>query len=279
MKSQAYEQLLLRVAPCHDGNFAQDVPLPRWILVIALWLWMPSSPKKAGGKDRQACWWRVLEMLWTCEHCNQMSFLIAHYSHHIHNAYTYFFTRTHERERDWVSVQYWVNQYAYVLLSILMNVLLSLHLHTGLQNCSNKLQNILFLLPWWISEGRFMIFMLWPCDLNNAASWWFWGDLRDIFVNCNSVSANAVVSLSDNKLFQHVHLQEGNLYDFTTWVTEHPGGQDAITKWTSSGYKLQYPSNHPMDRFETHLSRLQYIGKSGETIRDSAAVLSLHFHV
>eukprot|EP00434_Breviolum_minutum_P016639 symbB.v1.2.014668.t1/scaffold1075.1/size141427/4 len=36
MKSQAYEQLLLRVAPCHDGNFAQDVPLPRWILVIAL---------------------------------------------------------------------------------------------------------------------------------------------------------------------------------------------------------------------------------------------------
>ena len=48
------------------------------------------------------------------------------------------------------------------------------------------------------------------------------GDLRDIFVNCNSVSANAVVSISGNLLFQHVHLQEGNVYDFFLWVSETP---------------------------------------------------------
>lgn len=101
------------------------------------------------------------------------------------------------------------------------------------------------------------------------------GDLRDIFVNCNSVSANAVVSISGNLLFQHVHLQEGNVYDFFLWVSEHPGGSNAITKWASSGYTLQYPANHPMDRFETNLARLQYIGKMGETIRCSSAVVDM----
>ena len=101
------------------------------------------------------------------------------------------------------------------------------------------------------------------------------GDLRDIFVNCNSVSANAVVSISGNLLFQHVHLHEGNVYDFFLWVSEHPGGATAITKWASSGYKLQYPSNHPMDRFETNLARLQYIGKMGETIRCSSGLVDV----
>ena len=93
------------------------------------------------------------------------------------------------------------------------------------------------------------------------------GSLRDVYVPCTSVSANAVVSLSNGELFQHVHIHEGNIYDFTDWALEHPGGQNAITKWTTNGFKLQYPASHPMDRFQTHLSKLQYIGKSGEQIR------------
>ena len=95
--------------------------------------------------------------------------------------------------------------------------------------------------------------------------------LRDVYVACSSVSANAVVSLSTGELFQHVHINEGNIYDFTQWSLEHPGGESAITKWTNSGYILQFPASHPMDRWNMHNSKLQYIGKSGETIRLSSS--------
>ena len=92
------------------------------------------------------------------------------------------------------------------------------------------------------------------------------GGLRD--VNCQSVPAGAVVQVSSDT-FQHVHIHEGNVYDFTEWVSAHPGGSSAITKWGSNGYKLQYPGNHPMDRFETQVKSnvLQYVGKEDSEVR------------
>lgn len=55
--------------------------------------------------------------------------------------------------------------------------------------------------------------------------------------------------------FKHVHSSELNVYDFTTWVREHPGGPDKIMKWTTMGYVLKYPASHPMSRFESQKAR------------------------
>ena len=59
------------------------------------------------------------------------------------------------------------------------------------------------------------------------------GWLRDVDISCSSnVAAQRVVEVG-NDHFQHVHLDEFNTYDFTDWVSSHPGGPDKITQWTS----------------------------------------------
>ena len=58
------------------------------------------------------------------------------------------------------------------------------------------------------------------------------GWLRDTTIECNSIAAGAVVQVGSD-YFQHVHLDEFNVYDFTDWVAAHPGGPDKITQWTS----------------------------------------------
>ncbi|CAE7781068.1 unnamed protein product [Symbiodinium sp. CCMP2592] len=94
------------------------------------------------------------------------------------------------------------------------------------------------------------------------------GEYRDIFVSCSNVAANSVISLG-GIVFQHVYLHEGKVYDFSAWVTQHPGGASAITKWANTGYELVYPASHDMSRFETALAdkNLQYVGPLGEEIR------------
>ena len=94
------------------------------------------------------------------------------------------------------------------------------------------------------------------------------GGLRDVYVNCVAVPAASVVEVGSDT-FQHVHIHEGNVYDFTDWVTSHPGGATAITKWSNSDYKLQYPGNHPVERLETQVNNkvLLYIGKADSEVR------------
>ncbi|CAJ1440523.1 unnamed protein product [Effrenium voratum] len=92
------------------------------------------------------------------------------------------------------------------------------------------------------------------------------GQYRDVFVSCSSVPAGAVVVLSGGT-FQHIHIHEGNIYDFTGFSSQHPGGATAITKWASSGYELSFPSNHPMDRFDSYRPSLGYVGRSGDSIQ------------
>ena len=78
------------------------------------------------------------------------------------------------------------------------------------------------------------------------------GSLRDINVKCSKsgVPANSVIALSDGQLFQHVHLEEHSVYDFTDWVEKHPGGSSKLTQWASKGFIVVFPSWHDMDRFE-----------------------------
>eukprot|EP00439_Symbiodinium_sp_Y106_P005212 s4135_g1.t1 len=107
----------------------------------------------------------------------------------------------------------------------------------------------------------------WPDMLRRGGAWL---DLHDH--SCGSAMLAVswwLAKVVGSDTFQHVHIHEGNVYDFTEWVSSHPGGSTAITKWSSSGYTLQYPGNHPLERFETQVNNnvLQYIGKTDSEVR------------
>ncbi|CAK0846847.1 unnamed protein product, partial [Prorocentrum cordatum] len=92
------------------------------------------------------------------------------------------------------------------------------------------------------------------------------GGLRDVYVSCESVEVGAVVA-SGSSYFMHVHSSEYNVYDFTKWVSAHPGGMDPIKQWASRGFQLEFPSWHPMSRFtDAQSSHLEYIGRLGDTV-------------
>jgi len=93
------------------------------------------------------------------------------------------------------------------------------------------------------------------------------GWLRDIDVSCQSVLANSVVQV-DNEYFQHVHLHEYNVYDFSSWVGRHPGGSSHITRWASLAFELIFPPGHVMARWMAGSTQntLQYLGRMQDTI-------------
>jgi cullin-associated NEDD8-dissociated protein 1 len=90
------------------------------------------------------------------------------------------------------------------------------------------------------------------------------GWLRDVYVQCESVAAGAIVEV-DGDLFQHVHIHEHNVYDFSEWVGSHPGGAEPITRWTSHGFEIEFPSNHPMSRWPSQFE-LGFLGRLDDSV-------------
>ena len=74
----------------------------------------------------------------------------------------------------------------------------------------------------------------------------------------------------NGEFFQHVHAQESNVYDFSDWVSKHPGGPDKIRQWTERGYILNYPASHPTTRWESDFARTAinpgFVGRLGDTV-------------
>lgn len=86
--------------------------------------------------------------------------------------------------------------------------------------------------------------------------------------------------------YTHVHPNEMNIYDFSGWVTKHPGGEYNIQKWATgfeghevppNGWFLTFPfygvpergvPQHPMSRWETKAvaPNIVYVAKFGDTI-------------
>ncbi|CAJ1350015.1 unnamed protein product [Effrenium voratum] len=95
------------------------------------------------------------------------------------------------------------------------------------------------------------------------------GWLRDVDLTCSNVPANAVVEVGSDT-FQHVHLDEFNVFDFTDWSNQHPGGKSKITQWTSQGFELEFPSWHGMDRWDEGIApgvlRPNLVGKYKATV-------------
>lgn len=71
-----------------------------------------------------------------------------------------------------------------------------------------------------------------------------------------------VVTLADGECWQNTHPANYQVYDFTSWVTNHPGGQSAIQQFLTKSYTLQYPANHEMMRWnENSLAYLVDLGR------------------
>lgn len=56
------------------------------------------------------------------------------------------------------------------------------------------------------------------------------GSFRDVYSTCSGVEANSIIQVGD-AFFQHVHTDEGSIFDFTDWTLQHPGGADKIKQF------------------------------------------------
>ena len=79
--------------------------------------------------------------------------------------------------------------------------------------------------------------------------------------------------------YTHVHMDEYNVYDFSGWVTNHPGGEYNIEKWDENwegnpGWYLTFPAEgnstrkipkHQMSRWYNNAAPpdIEYVGRLG----------------
>jgi hypothetical protein len=98
--------------------------------------------------------------------------------------------------------------------------------------------------------------------------------VRDVVVNnasCTDAAAVGIAISVNGTCWQHVHKDELNVYDFTTWAIKHPGGQSMIQQFALNGtVNLTFPASHAMSRWTSNerLSRNQInlLGKFGSTV-------------
>mmetsp|Transcript_19333 Transcript_19333/g.27328 ORF Transcript_19333/g.27328 Transcript_19333/m.27328 type:complete len:1758 (+) Transcript_19333:76-5349(+) len=88
----------------------------------------------------------------------------------------------------------------------------------------------------------------------------------------------AVVNLgyimSDNVCWKHVHPDDHNVYDFSTWAgllpdgsdAKHPGGADMIRNYEYQS-KLPFPNSHPLQRWIDSKSNFTLIGTYGDNVQ------------
>lgn len=102
------------------------------------------------------------------------------------------------------------------------------------------------------------------------------GHVRDVIINDNACSSSAAVAgisvvIDDGSCWQHVHPQEQNVYDFTTWLSNHPGGAVAIANpaWGEE-HTIEFPAHHGMDRWTssaaTGANGIDLLGRLGDVV-------------
>ena len=109
---------------------------------------------------------------------------------------------------------------------------------------------------------------------------WDWNDyLIDVNLEytddsstCNTLNTKGMKLSYDGSCYQHSHPDEWSVYDFTYWTlpNTHPGNavatQNPIKKWVNNNFRLEYPSWHPMSRWENEKSKFAYLGRLGDEI-------------
>jgi cullin-associated NEDD8-dissociated protein 1 len=89
---------------------------------------------------------------------------------------------------------------------------------------------------------------------------------------CNTPNTKGMTLIYDGGCFKHSHPDEWSVYDFTYWTlpNTHPGNAGAsenpIKKWIDNNFRLEYPSWHPMSRWENEKGKFDYLGRFGDDI-------------
>jgi len=91
----------------------------------------------------------------------------------------------------------------------------------------------------------------------------------------------------DGDCWQHTHPDEWNVYDFSTWVFEHPGSLDALSAGQRDPIRrgaeeresaMLYPLSHPMSRWDDNLGNEKYaslLGRVNDTVNFAELPVSL----
>ena len=104
------------------------------------------------------------------------------------------------------------------------------------------------------------------------------GYLRDIVFPSSGKSCqqndvnryNLKVSVG-GQCWLNVHRMHLQVFDFSSWVDEHPGGKDKIQQFADvtrpDKFRLKFPGNHPMDRFHGWSEDFRAeVGRYGDSI-------------
>jgi len=107
------------------------------------------------------------------------------------------------------------------------------------------------------------------------------GNIRDITPSCNRAAVPAGAKVDEgNGIFQHVHLNEYNVYDFTAWSQAHPGGVTAITQWATGSFEIKWQASHDMERWQRSSVRssLALVGTLGKSVSFADIPTELQMH-
>ena len=101
-------------------------------------------------------------------------------------------------------------------------------------------------------------------------------DCNDDDISASSIEMQLEVN---GNCYTHVHPDHLNVYDFTGWISEHPGGEENIKKWADGGgWYLEFPSDgdearnipkHFGDYWDDNMDFYKYVGRLGDSIRYS----------
>lgn len=95
-------------------------------------------------------------------------------------------------------------------------------------------------------------------------------------VSCHSRDKNRFdfkVKLKNGSCWKNVHRSHLQVYDFSAWVSKHPGGEDAITQFAffeDKNFHAAFPSKHAMYQFDEAAETITEVGKYGDSIRFSS---------
>ena len=96
-------------------------------------------------------------------------------------------------------------------------------------------------------------------------------DINSKSDTCTNLSIGAKVESTINgevTCWQHVHPDLYNIYDFTSWSLNHPGGSSPITNFieVDDSVKFIFPNHHQMIRWKNNHNTFPFLGTLGDTI-------------
>lgn len=87
---------------------------------------------------------------------------------------------------------------------------------------------------------------------------------------CDAADVNPAIEIQvGDRCYVHRHQDWNTVYDLTYWVSRHPGGARAITKWRDEQKRgqLTFPSStHGVDRWESNRPKFDFVGRLGDKL-------------